>query len=81
MFKMICSIAVFSALIWLYFDRSLLPFIGVFISSVSLAFAMFGKKSDVNNPSSPTFTINSGSNSNNNQAIGNINQTIDNGSK
>ena len=70
-----------SGFTWFYFDRTLIAFLGPVIGAFGLAFNMFGKKSETKNPSSPNFTINSGPNSNNNQASGNINQTVDNGSK
>jgi hypothetical protein len=79
-FKIVCSIALTCCLIWLYYDKSSQPIIGVCISSLALIFAMF-KKSDpsVSNPS--TFSINSGDNSVNTQSNDSINVNVNKDAK
>lgn len=73
--KNICSVALAICLVWLYFDRSILPFIGISVSTISLVYAMYGKKAGPPAPSVSN-TITSGNNSINNQTTGTINQNI-----
>ncbi len=77
--KLASATLLIGCLVWLYFDRSMQPVIGVIISSISLAFTLF-KKDSSNSPSN-NFNINSGEKSINNQTTGDINQNITHGTK
>lgn len=79
--KSIITIALAGSLFWLYKDHSILPMMGVILTTLGLIWSLFSKKDSNKADSTTSMKINSGKNSVNNQSTGTINQTINHGTK